>query len=225
MPDGRQDAASSPTARAPLVAAIAFAVLLLAGSSVVPMPPGVTDTGGALVTYYREHHDAIALQAWLTMASTVPGVVLFAFVADRLASVSRVVFVIPAATTVALVAAGLLVRLGLARHPATLDAGTARALADVEAYWAPLLTFAIVTQSLAIIAAVKNASFPRWLGWISLVLAAEQLLETATVFGDHGFLAPGGDMNWLLGPGLYAIWILGLGVACSTFPPPRAPDR
>jgi hypothetical protein len=43
-----------------------------------------------------------------------------------------------------------------------------------------------------------------------VIAFAEQAIETITVFGTHGFTAPGGDMNLLLGAGLTAVWFGGL---------------
>ncbi len=40
---------------------------------------------------------------------------------------------------------------------------------------------------------------PGWLGWLSVVFLVEQAIETITVFGSTGFLAPGGTMNLYLG--------------------------
>jgi hypothetical protein len=206
--------AAEPT-RTPLWTALAFVGLLLAGAAVVPTPPGVTESGQAVVAFYRDHHDAVALQAWLTMAASLPAAALVAFVMQRMSTPARYAFLLTAATTVGVLAVGVLLRLGLARHPATLDPGTARSIADVEAYWAPLLTFPILTQAAAVVFAVRAGDFPVWLAVVSGVLLVEQLAESATIFGHHGFLAPGGPMNSLLGPGLYAIWLIALGVAAS----------
>lgn len=207
----------SPTAqtRTSLWAALAFVGLLIAGVAVVPDPPGVTSSGATVVAFYRDHQDAIALQAWLTMAATVPAAALVAFVVNRMSTPARYAFLVAAATTVGLLAVGLLLRLGLARHPGALDGATARTIADIEAYWAPLLTFPILTQAAAVVFAVRAGDFPTWLAVISGVLVLEQLAESATIFGDHGFLAPGGDMNSLLGPALYGIWLIGLGIAAG----------
>ncbi len=201
--------------RTPLWAALAFVGLLVAAVAVVPTPPAVTDGADAVVAYYRAHHDAVVLQAWLTMAATVPAAALVAFVANRMSTAARYAFLVAAATTVGLLAVGLLLRLGLALHPATVDPATARTVADIEAYGLPLLTFPIIVQAAAIVFAVRAGDFPGWLAVVSGVLVVEQLAESATVFGTHGFLAPSGDMNSLLGPTLYGIWLIALGVAAG----------
>jgi hypothetical protein len=202
--------------RTPLWAALAFVGLLIAGVAVVPAPPDVTAGGRAVAAFYREHHDGITLQAWLTMAASVPAAALIALVVNRISTPARTAFLVGAATTVSLLAVGLLLRLGLSLHPATLNPATARSIADVEAYWAPLLTFPIITQAAAVLFAVRAGDFPAWLAAVSGVLLVEQLVESATIFAHHGFLAPGGGMNSLLGPTLYGIWLISLGVAAGS---------
>jgi hypothetical protein len=44
----------------------------------------------------------------------------------------------------------------------------------------------------------------------------EQSIETITVFGTRGFIAPGGPMNFTLGAGLFLVWVIGAGVAASS---------
>jgi hypothetical protein len=53
---------------------------------------------------------------------------------------------------------------------------------------------------------------PRWLFWLGAVAFVEQAVETVTIFGTHGFIAPGGPMNVLLGAGLSLIWLIGVTV-------------
>ena len=50
---------------------------------------------------------------------------------------------------------------------------------------------------------------PRWLGWLSIVFFVEQGVETVTVFGTSGFLAPGGTMNIYLGGAIGMAWVIG----------------
>lgn len=60
-----------------------------------------------------------------------------------------------------------------------------------------------------------EGGFPRWLAWITAVFAIEQLIETITVMGTRGFIAPGGPMNLMLGAGLFAIWVIAAGASTS----------
>ena len=51
---------------------------------------------------------------------------------------------------------------------------------------------------------------PRWLTWLSAIFFLEQVIETITVFGQTGFIAPGGTMNVYLGGGIGFLWVGGL---------------
>lgn len=51
---------------------------------------------------------------------------------------------------------------------------------------------------------------PRWSGWLSVVFFGEQAIETVTVFGQSGFIAPGGAMNLYLGGGIGMAWVIGV---------------
>jgi hypothetical protein len=53
---------------------------------------------------------------------------------------------------------------------------------------------------------------PRWLFWLGAIAFLEQAVETITVFGTHGFIAPGGGMNLLLGAGLTVIWLVAVAI-------------
>ena len=50
---------------------------------------------------------------------------------------------------------------------------------------------------------------------------AEQLIETITIFGRHGFIAPGGPMNIYLGAGLTGLAILCLGITAARISAPQ----
>src|SRR5204862_3328814 len=86
---------------------------------------------------------------------------------------------------------------GLALHPATLSASTARSLLDVALYWGPILTGTTMTMigAVTVLGFAARPIIPRWLLILGLLAFAEQAIETVTVFGTHGFIAPGGDMN------------------------------
>jgi hypothetical protein len=55
-----------------------------------------------------------------------------------------------------------------------------------------------------------DQAIPRWLTVLGAISFLEQAIETITVFGSDGFIAPGGDMNIVLGAGLTAVWLVGL---------------
>ena len=115
---------------------------------------------------------------------------------------------------------------GLAWHASDLQPATARTLLDVASFWGPVLTSTTVTM-LAPVALLglrgEAPALPRWLGAIAAVALVEQLIETVTIFGSHGFIAPGGPMNIYLGAGLTAVALLSLGIALARSPMrPRA---
>jgi hypothetical protein len=108
--------------------------------------------------------------------------------------------------------------LGLALHPATLDPQVARTVADVSVYFAPVLTVSIILliAPIGLAAWRGEGGFPRWLAWLTAVFALEQSIETITVFGKSGFIAPGGAMNFTLGAGLLLVWVIAAGAATAS---------
>ncbi|MCG8587376.1 MAG: hypothetical protein MI757_21940 [Pirellulales bacterium] len=101
---------------------------------------------------------------------------------------------------------------GLAFDPQGLDPKVARTLFIIPAYWGPLVNGSTATMAIAVAALGFGASpiIPRWLTWLSIVFFLEQTIETITVFGHSGFLAPGGTMNVYLGGLLGFAWVGGV---------------
>ena len=101
---------------------------------------------------------------------------------------------------------------GLAFHPEGLEPATARTLFDIASYWGPLVNGSTTAMAAAVGALGLRASpvIPRWLTWISAIFFVEQALETITVFGQTGFIAPGGSMNVYLGGLIGFIWVAGV---------------
>lgn len=101
---------------------------------------------------------------------------------------------------------------GLALHPQDLDPAAARTLFDIPAYWGPLVNGSTATMAAAVAALGFGAAplIPRWLTWLSVIFVLEQVIETVTVFGHSGFLAPGGTMNVYLGGVLGFLWVAGV---------------
>jgi hypothetical protein len=101
---------------------------------------------------------------------------------------------------------------GLALHPQSLDPAAARAIFDIPAYWGPLVNGSAMTMSAAIAALGFGVSpiIPSWLTWLSAIFFLEQAIETITVFGQTGFIAPGGTMNVYLGGAIGFLWVAGV---------------
>jgi len=101
---------------------------------------------------------------------------------------------------------------GLAFHPQDLDPAAARVLFDIACYWGPLVNGS--TTAMAVAVAVlglgRSPIVPAWLMWLSAVFFVEQAIETVTVFGTTGFIAPGGTMNVYLGGAIGFLWVAGV---------------
>jgi hypothetical protein len=206
----------------PLATAIAYALAGLVVVAIVPQAPGISKGGDELVRYYRQHGDAVRVSLWLATVALIPLVLLLMKLRTHLQGLGRDVLLVATAmyatesTLVAWVGAGL------ALHGRTLDAHVARTVADIGAYFGPLLTIAIVLMvgGVGVAALRSEGKFPFWFGCVSLVVVVEQSIETITVFGRSGFIAPGGAMNFGLGATLTLLWILCAGVVAS-----RADER
>lgn len=101
---------------------------------------------------------------------------------------------------------------GLAIHPEGLDPSAARTIFDIASYWGPLVNGSTTTMAAAFASLGFGASkiIPRWLTWLSVIFFLEQAIETVTVFGQTGFIAPGGTMNVYLGGAIGFLWVAGV---------------
>src|SRR3954454_9160490 len=209
----------------PLLAAIVYVLATVASLSALPKAPGVNASGETLVRYYRDHAGGLRTATWLLTWALVPFVILMAHVRSFLSGLCRDVMLISVAMFVTTGTVWTWFNAGLALHAATLDAHVTRTLVDISLYFGPILTVADVLLAGAVgLAAWRgDGGLPRWLAYFSAVFALEQAIETITIFGKSGFIAPGGDMNFQLGAGLLLVWLIALGVATSRRrPEPRA---
>lgn len=101
---------------------------------------------------------------------------------------------------------------GLAHHPQGLDPAAARSIFNIATYWGPLVNGSTTAMAVPVAALGFGASpiVPRWLTWLSAIFFLEQAIETITVFGQTGFIAPGGTMNVYLGGVIGFMWLAGL---------------
>jgi apolipoprotein N-acyltransferase len=201
---------------------IGFGVLYGAAAIVLGSTPEPGDSGLQVATWFRDHDGDVRTWAWL-LTLTGPLVAVFAaLVRYRLPAPHRDVFFFGAIAFAAETAVQAWIWLGMSWHADQLAPATARTLLDVASFWGPVLTSTTVTMlaPVALLALQGRAGLPRWLGVVSAIALLEQLVETITIFGTHGFIAPGGPMNVDLGAGLTAIALLGIGIVLS-----RVPDR
>lgn len=203
-------------ARTPLIAAIVFVVLFGVATALLPSPPQVDDSGQQVVDWLRKHHDDVPLAAHLFSLSVIPFLVLVAWTRRALPALHGYAFLAAAGAFVAQAVISVWITAGLALHSDSVAPATARTLTDIGAYFGPFLATTDVVMAGAVALAVfGHRSLPRWIGWASVIFAAEQLVETATFYGDSGFAAPGGDWNTVLGGTMFGIWAVMLGVAVA----------
>lgn len=220
---------TSLRSRWPPLLACAFALLFVTGQLIVPPPPAITDSGPTIARYYRENADAIRWSVWLTTMASLAFVPVIARLRQSVTGLGRDVLLLGAAGVTIATLIWTWISSGLAFAPAHLDPSVATTLTTVASYYGPTLTVSVILLAAPLgWTAMRPASeLPRWLVPATAVLVAEQLVETFTVFGRSGFVAPGGPMNLVLGAGLFIAWVIGAAAAASATPMPSRsiPDR
>jgi len=205
--------------KVPLLSAVAFLALFVTGTAFLGTPLHVDASPEDTVAWLKLHQDDVPVTVVSYAVALIPFFVLVAWTRRALPDVYGYAFLGAAAAFVAQAAVSTWFLAGTALHADTIDPQTARSLLDVGAYFGPVLTTTDVVMAGAVaLAALREGSFPKWFGWLSVVFAVEQLAEVATVYGDSGFAAPGGDWNNALGAGLLGIWILALGLVLGRRP-------
>ncbi len=214
----------APTFRkAPLAAAIAFAVLSVLAVVVVPLGPGVERSGAEVVDHLTAHADMIRLRALFAAGALLAAVVVIGYARERLDGPAGHIFTVGAAVLIADVGVQLLLTSGMALHASSLEPATARVLSDIAAMGGPLLTVAALMLAGPVIWAARNGHFPHWLSVIAAVVAVEQAVQLLTIIGPPGsFIAPGGPMTVYLGGGLLLVFLFALGIGTAQ---PRSGGR
>jgi len=201
--------------RWPLLVSVAFVLLLAVGHVVVgARPPDANASGDQVVAYFRDDGAAIRASAWLTIIALLPFGVLVAWFRRQIRGAARDVLLLGGAAYIITQTVWQVLSVAPALHPDQLDAHTARTLLDVTAYVGPMLTAGVLLFAAPIAwASLRGESnAPSWFGWLTVVLVVEQALETITILGTSGFIAPGGPMNFPLGAGLFVLWVIACGV-------------
>jgi hypothetical protein len=208
-----------------IISAIFVGALYVAGAVALGSPPEAGDSAATVLTWFRDHQDAARIYAWTTAFGTLSFAVLAALIRGVLPAPHRDVFLLGAAALIVETAIQAWFWAGLALHPQTLEAATARVILDVGSFWGPILTGTTMTMigSVTVLGLRAEPLIPRWLMLLGAIAFIEQAVETVTVFGKSGFTAPGGPMNLQLGAGLTAVWLIGLVVwAAGRLVPPVA---
>jgi hypothetical protein len=210
-----------------LISTIASAVLYVAAAGALGTPPDATAAGDEVVAWFAAHGTGVRAYVWcLTLLVPVAGTSVV-LIRHRLPAPYRDVYLVGGTALVAETAVMGWVWGALSSHEGMLEAGTARALLDVASFWGPVLTGSTVMMVGAAVAAVATGAvaLPRWLTVLGVIALVEQLVETVTVFGRTGFLAPGGPMNLYLGAVLTLAFVTGLGVVLARRGPAGVLDR
>ena len=174
--------------------------------------PTVDSSGQEIIEWFSNNGARARIYAW-TSAFVSLGLAIFGGqIADILPSPHRYIFLAGALGSAITAQVQAWFWAGLALHPQDLDPAVARTLFDIPAYWGPLVNGSTTTMAAAVAVLGFGVSpiIPRWLTWLSVVFLAEQAIETVTVFGKTGFIAPGGPMNVYLGGLLGFLWIGGV---------------
>jgi apolipoprotein N-acyltransferase len=200
-----------------MLVTLGFGVLYLAASIALGTTPEAGDSGQTVAAWFRDHDGNVRAWIWLLTLSAPLFATFAALVRERLPSPHRDVFFFGAIAFAAETAVQGWLWAGMAWHAGALQPATARTLLDVASYWGPVLTSTTVMMlaPVALLGLRSGGTLPRWLGAVAAIALAEQLIETITIFGRHGFIAPGGPMNIYLGAGLTALSLLSLGVALA----------
>jgi len=178
-----------------------------------------------VATWFRDHDGHVRTWIWRLTLSAPLFATFAALIRARLPAPHRDLFFFGAVAFAAETAVQGWLWAGMALHASDLQPATARTLLDVASFWGPVLTSTTVMMlaPVALLGLRAEAGLPRSLGLVAAVALAEQLAETVTIFGRHGFIAPGGPMNIYLGAGLTAVALLSLGIALGRSPMrPRA---
>lgn len=196
-----------------LISGIAWIVLYSAsftalGSSV----PTIESTGQDIVDWFTNNPTNAQIYAWTAAFAALALTVFGGMIAALLPKPHRYIFF---GGILAWVVTGQVQAwfwAGMALHPAGLDPATARVLFDIPQYWGPIVNGATMAMAVAFIPLGFGASrlIPKWLAWLSVLFFVEQGIETVTVFGESGFIAPGGAMNLYLGGVIGMAWVIGV---------------
>ncbi len=185
-----------------------FASFTALGSSV----PTIESSGQEIVVWFTNNATKAQVYAWTATFAALTLTVFGGMVMALLPKPNRYIFFGGILGWVITGQVQAWFWAGLALQPQDLDPATARTLFDIPQYWGPIVNGSTMTMAAAFVplAFGETRLIPRWLGWLSVLFFAEQAIETVTVFGESGFIAPGGAMNLYLGGLIGMAWVIGV---------------
>jgi hypothetical protein len=195
--------------------------LIVASILALGAAPTDQSSGAEVVAWFIANGTRARLSSWLLTALLPVFAVFAAAVRTRLPAPHRDVFLLGAAGFIAETAVSLWFWTGLSWHAGQLAPPTARTLLDVVSFWGPVLNGATISMlaPVVVLSWGQRALLPRWVGIVGAVALVEQSVESVlTIFGQSGFVAPGGPMNLVLGTALVTIWGVCLGAALARTP-------
>ena len=212
-PNGSSTTAGRAGSRLLLAATIVSVGLASLGTAAIGQVPRAAETGDQVVAWFRDHQDGVRWSVWMFTVATPPFALMFASQRRLLPALYRDVFLLGAIGVLAAPVAQSWILAGLALHADHLEPATARTVLDVALFFGPVLTGSTVTMMAPVtVLALRDGSFPRWLGLLGAIALMEQAVETITIFGRSGFTEPGGAMNLQLGAALVLGWMLAFGI-------------
>jgi len=173
--------------------------------------PTVDSSGSEIIAWFTANGTSARFYAWTAAFSSVALTVFGAMLAGLFPSPYRYILF---GGVLMWVITGMVQAwfwAGLAFHPEGLDAGTAKVLFVIPQFWGPIINGSTMTMALPFILLGFGGAgiIPRWLAWLAVALFVEQGIETITVFGRSGFLAPSGAMNLYTGGLIGMAWVIG----------------
>jgi hypothetical protein len=208
-----------------LAATIGFGLVYLVATAALGSPPDGGDSAATIAAWFRDNDSHVRTWMWLLTIGSPLFAVYAALVRSALPAPHRDVFFVGAIAFIAETAVQAWLWGALALHPGSTTPGTMQVVFAAASYWGPVLTSTTLMMLLPVAVAglTAGSGWPRWVGVVAAIVAAEQLVETITVFGRHDFLAPGGAMNVYLGGALTAVALISIGVVGSRLQPDRVP--
>ena len=203
-----------------LGAILGVAVFYLIATIALGSPPHATATGTEVARWFRTHDHHVRVWLWFSTFALVFFGVYAAEVRRALPAPHRDLFFAGAVTLIAVTCVQGWIWAGLALHPKRLQPSTARLVLDIASYWGPVLICATILMlaPIVVLAFQGRPSLPRWLGWLAAIALAEQIIESITIFGTSGFVAPGGPVNTFVGAILTLVALGALGVVVANEP-------